>query len=102
METKIRTEPRILHENLQFPEGPRWRNAKLYFSDVVAGKVISVDENPIILEGEWDYSRLVMIRFNNEAEARCWYHSPEYQSLLKYRLNAATGTVLLTNDRVRD
>lgn len=44
MDTKIRTEPRVLLKNLQFPEGPRWRNGKFFFSDSVARKVISVDE----------------------------------------------------------
>jgi uncharacterized protein (DUF1330 family) len=63
------------------------------------GEVISVEENPIILEGDWDYSRLVIIRFSNEDDAGRWYHSPEYQSILKYRLNASKGTVLLINDR---
>ena len=63
------------------------------------GKVIAVKENPVVLEGEWDYSRIVIIRFSNEQEAGRWYHSPEYQSLLKYRLNAANGTVLLVNER---
>jgi len=29
---------------LEFPEGPRWRNGKLFFSDAAAGKVIAVDE----------------------------------------------------------
>ena len=41
----------------------------------------------------------VIIRFSNEDEARRWYHSPEYQSLLKHRLQASKGTVLLINDR---
>jgi len=63
------------------------------------GEVIAVEENPIVLEGEWDYTRIVIIRFSNEEEASRWYHSPEYQSLLKYRLNAAKGTVLLVNGR---
>ena len=62
------------------------------------GKVIAVEENPIILEGDWDYSRLVIIRFSNENEAGRWYHSPGYQSLLQHRLNASKGTVLLIND----
>ena len=44
MDIKIRTEPSVLLKNLQFPEGPRWRDGKLYFSDAVAGKVISADE----------------------------------------------------------
>lgn len=34
----------ILLSGLEFPEGPRWRNGKLYFSDAAAGKVIAVDE----------------------------------------------------------
>ena len=63
------------------------------------GEVIAVEESPLILEGDWDYSRLVIIRFSNEDEAGRWYHSPEYQSILKYRLNASKGTVLLINDR---
>ena len=63
------------------------------------GEVIAVEENPIILEGDWDYSRLVIIRFKNENEAKLWYNSPEYQSLLHHRLSASKGTVLLINDR---
>ncbi len=51
MDTKIRTETSVLLKNLQFPEGPRWRNGKLFFSDAIAGKVISVNEkgNPEII-----------------------------------------------------
>ena len=63
------------------------------------GEVIVVEESPLILEGDWDYSRLVIIRFSNEDEAGRWYHSPEYQSLLKHRMNASKGIALLINDR---
>jgi len=41
---KMNTEPSVLLSNLEFPEGPRWRNGKLYFSDAAAGKVIAVGE----------------------------------------------------------
>ncbi|KKL49000.1 hypothetical protein LCGC14_1478700, partial [marine sediment metagenome] len=27
--------PKILLSGLEFPEGPRWRNGKLFFSDAV-------------------------------------------------------------------
>jgi len=37
-------EPKVLLSDLEFPEGPRWRNGKLYFSDAVSGKVIAVDD----------------------------------------------------------
>ncbi|MHA2128391.1 MAG: SMP-30/gluconolactonase/LRE family protein [Promethearchaeota archaeon] len=38
-------EPKVLLAGLEFPEGPRWRNGRLFFSDAAARKVISVDEN---------------------------------------------------------
>ena len=31
--------------NLTFPEGPRWHNGLLWFSDFYSGEVITVDEN---------------------------------------------------------
>ena len=27
------------------------------------GKYLKVDNNPVVLEGEWDYSRLILIEF---------------------------------------
>ena len=35
--------PTILVDGLQFPEGPRWHDGKLWFSDMHAGKVMTVD-----------------------------------------------------------
>jgi sugar lactone lactonase YvrE len=40
----MKTEIKVLLSDLEFPEGPRWRNGKLFFSDSAAGKVIAVDE----------------------------------------------------------
>jgi sugar lactone lactonase YvrE len=34
---------RVLVEGLAFPEGPRWRDGKLWFSDQHAGRVLTVD-----------------------------------------------------------
>lgn len=34
-----------LLSDLQFPEGPRWYNDRLYFSDMWAGRVMSLDPN---------------------------------------------------------
>ena len=38
-----RREPTILKDGLYFPEGPRWRGDRLYFSDVLAGTVHRLD-----------------------------------------------------------
>lgn len=40
----MKIETKVLLSSLGFPEGPRWRNGKLFFSDAFAGKVIAVDE----------------------------------------------------------
>ena len=64
-----------------------------------AGEVLAVDESPLILEGDWDHNRIVIIRFPNEAEAKRWYFSEAYQTILQFRKNAANGSVLLVNDR---
>ena len=36
-------EPRLLLDDLYFPEGPRWHQGRLYFSDMKAGEVIALD-----------------------------------------------------------
>ena len=36
--------PKVLLTGLEFPEGPRWRNDTLYFSDAAMGIVIALDE----------------------------------------------------------
>lgn len=59
------------------------------------GKYLAVDKNPQVLEGNWPYSRIAIIEFENEKELRCWYESSEYQSILQYRLKAAKCDTLL-------
>jgi sugar lactone lactonase YvrE len=36
--------PQVLLDGIVFPEGPRWHKGKLWFSDIFAGKVMTVDE----------------------------------------------------------
>jgi uncharacterized protein (DUF1330 family) len=48
-----------------------------------------VDESPLILEGIWDYTKSVLIKFNSKEDFEKWYFSPEYQKILKYRLHSA-------------
>jgi sugar lactone lactonase YvrE len=38
-------ETTVLLDGLWFPEGPRWHNGKLWFSDIYANKVMTVDLN---------------------------------------------------------
>ena len=53
------------------------------------GKYLKIDDNPTVLEGKWDYSRLVLIEFPDKDSLTEWYYSDEYQAILKHRLFAA-------------
>jgi uncharacterized protein (DUF1330 family) len=53
------------------------------------GTYLAVDKKPGLLEGDWNYSRAVLIHFDNKADFEAWYSSPDYQEILQYRLSAA-------------
>jgi uncharacterized protein (DUF1330 family) len=53
------------------------------------GTYLAVDKKPGVLEGKWNYSRAVLIRFASKADFEAWYFSPEYQEILRLRLSAA-------------
>lgn len=66
------------------------------FSDPSYGlEVVGFDENPEILEGEYPYSRTVILRFPDEDAALRWYRSDAYQEIVKHRHSASTGRVIM-------
>jgi uncharacterized protein (DUF1330 family) len=60
-----------------------------------SGEYLAVDEKPVILEGDWNYSKVVLIRFPSETDLRRWYESAEYQKILKSRLSSAQCDTLI-------
>ena len=63
------------------------------------GKVIIVDDSPMVLEGDWPYTRAVVIRFPSEKELNRWYESPEYQSLVKHRWQSSEADIIVVKGR---
>ena len=63
------------------------------------GQVISVEDKPRILEGDWPASRTVLIKFPNEKELLQWYKSAEYQRIAKYRREASVGQIAIISGR---
>ena len=59
------------------------------------GSYLAVDSKPEVMEGTWDYSRAVLIRFDTKADFEAWYDSPEYQEILRYRLRSAECDTIL-------
>ena len=54
-----------------------------------------VDDTPKVLEGGWEYTRNVVIRFDSKADFEAWYYSDDYQKILKHRLKAADCDTIL-------
>ena len=54
---------KILLDNLSFPEGPRWRDGRLYFSDFYKHEVVSVD---------MDGKRETVVRVPNQPSGLGW------------------------------
>ena len=63
------------------------------------GRVVSVEDNPRELEGEWPAARTVLIRFPNDRELLRWYQSPEYQELARRRQEASISDIAIITGR---
>lgn len=59
------------------------------------GEYLAVDESPEILEGNWDYTKSVLIKFESRQDFENWYYSEDYQSILKHRLSASKCDTIL-------
>lgn len=59
------------------------------------GKMLSIDEDPTILAGEWDDTRSVLIEFPSKESALAWMTSDEYQAISKHRNAGSTANSIL-------
>lgn len=59
------------------------------------GEYLAVDNNPEVLEGNWQFSRIVIIKFETKSDFQKWYNSTEYQEILKYRLSSSRCDTIL-------
>jgi len=68
------------------------------FNEVFAkfdGKLLSVDEDPLVLAGEWEATRSVLIEFPSKEAAFAWMQSDEYTRISKYRNAGSTLSSIL-------
>lgn len=59
------------------------------------GELLAVDEAVTELEGSWDYTRTVILRFPDETAARSWYDSADYQALAQHRFAASAANLAI-------
>ncbi len=62
------------------------------------GKYLAVDQHPQVVEGKWNYTRAVLIKFASKPDFEEWYNSIEYQQILGYRLNGAICDSILIKE----
>lgn len=59
------------------------------------GKLLSVDEEPLVLAGEWEATRSVVIEFPSKESAFAWMQSEDYQAISKHRNAGSTLSSIL-------
>ena len=59
------------------------------------GRLLSADERPSVVEGDWNRDKLVLMSFLDEAAYHAWADSPEYLEISKDRKAGAQAVVLL-------
>jgi uncharacterized protein (DUF1330 family) len=68
------------------------------FDDIFSrykGEYLAIDESPTLLEGDWNYTKSVLIKFKSKQDFEDWYYSDDYQLILEYRLNASKSDTIL-------
>jgi uncharacterized protein (DUF1330 family) len=68
------------------------------FDDIFSqykGEYLAIDESPTLLEGDWNYTKSVLIKFNSQQDFEDWYYSDDYQLILKHRLKASKCDTIL-------
>ena len=63
------------------------------------GEYLAVDDHPELIEGNWNYTRLVLIKFKCREDFKAWYNSEEYKNILKYRLASADCDTILVEGK---
>jgi uncharacterized protein (DUF1330 family) len=58
-------------------------------------RVLVADDSPVIVEGEWDANKVVVVSFPDEASFRDWAESPDYLEIAKDRKAGAKSVIVL-------
>jgi len=59
------------------------------------GKMLSIDEDPMVLAGAWDDTRSVIIEFPSKESALAWLTSDDYQAIARHRNAGSTANSVL-------
>jgi uncharacterized protein (DUF1330 family) len=83
---------------LQIHDRERYAEYEAGFMDIFQrfeGTLLAVDEAPQTIEGDWNWTRTVLIEFPSDAQAKEWYRSDAYQTLAQHRWAASDGNIVM-------
>jgi uncharacterized protein (DUF1330 family) len=85
---------------LKFKDEERYRKYQARFFDVFkdsGGRLLAADEKPVVLDGEWERDKVVVMSFADEQKARSFLDSPGYREISKDRIAGADTVGLLVH-----
>jgi uncharacterized protein (DUF1330 family) len=94
--------PAYLINHLRIPNGVPKPDSLDYLEKVEAtfkpygGKWLVLDADVQVMEGEWPGS-VVLMEFPDMDTAKRWYHSPEYQQILRLRTDNTISDLVLVD-----
>ena len=85
----------VLTEDVKDPAGMA-EYGKLAGKAMAGATLLSFDQSPQSLEGDWHGTQTVLLEFESVEAARAWYESEDYQKAVKLRQVAAdcNGVIL--------
>ena len=82
----------VLLLNITNPDGfQAYQQGFMEVFNKYEGRVLAVAESPTVMEGEWPYSRTVILSFPSADALGLWYSSTEYKALAKHRHQSSTS-----------
>jgi len=85
---------------LSFTDRAAYDRYQARFRDVFQqfeGRLLAADEHPVVLEGTSDAQKVVVMSFPDEAAARQFLESPEYEEISQDRRAGARTVALLVH-----
>jgi uncharacterized protein (DUF1330 family) len=65
--------------------------------ELYGGRYLASDGHVEVIEGTYEPKRTVIVEFPNREMLGKWFSSPEYQAILPFRLQGATGAAIVVH-----
>jgi len=88
----------IVTENIRDPDGmAEYSRAAMPSIAEFGAKVLAVDSQPQVLEGEWSAEQTVLLEFESVEAAKAWYSSASYSAAKPLRQAAADANLVIVS-----